>query len=130
MGGSTAGTNIYYSSLADRIHQRSTKSATCLKVCKQHAASTGTPWRLGAGGIIRRPWEAAEGEATHIQKCRFRAEFGKLKYTNFGVDMCLTLMNLISRLISPFVVVKIDCFQFQCETRVLSLANWVGVENR
>ena len=67
MGG-TVGTDKYHSSLANQIHRRSTKSATCLKVCKQHAASTGTPWRLGVGGIIRRPGMAAEGEAMHIQK--------------------------------------------------------------
>ena len=57
--------------------------------------------------------------------------FGKLRYKNFGLDMCLFFRSLVLRSIPLFFGLTVY-FQLQLETEVLSLAkppSWMEAEN-
>ena len=73
-----------------------------------------------------------EGEATHVQNTGFIMEFGKPRYHNNVLNMCLTLKSLVSKLV-PLYWFSTICFELRLETEVLNLAKppyWIRSWNQ
>ena len=62
-----------------------------------------------------------KGRSHTFENAGFEIEFANPRFKNFGLDMCLTLRSLVSRLVPPFLV-RTVCFQLRSEIEVLSLA--------